>query len=299
MTRPIRAWCVLVVLAACQDASSGAAPATSSTASAVGVARAKELLPSGPPLTVAAIDRGDLEIVELRSDGARGARLAFDFEGLSYSVRPADFPPGSAIAIGGVATPAESRAVDASDVIAALPPRDALLWDTWVDPKLEIELRVPGFAPTRVSAPPRKPGWNLRGALAGAIDHPVLFKGETAQDPPAARHTLVHTGGVVEVFGPATALRDVDWVAVEIALPAREGRACPAVEGGTVALVLDGHTVKVVERKTSRVVVERAFVAADKCRPGLKRSDARQRPGFDEQRAWLRDVMAGTAARDQ
>jgi len=282
---------------ACKDAPSTTDGAPSSVPAEV--ARAKELLPSGPALTLAARDRGDVEVVELRRDGAPSARLAFEFDELSYTVKPSDFPPASTLVIGGVATPAEGRAVDVSERLAGLAPAEALGWDTWVDPKLEIELRVPGFAPTRVAAPPRKLAWGFRRGLARAVDHPVLFKGETAGDPPPARHTLVHTGGVVQVIGPAATLREVDWVAVEIPLPQREGRACPVAEGGTAALVLDAHVVKVVERKTSRLVAERTFAAEDKCRAGMKRLEAHVYLSFPEQLAWLRDVVAGTAARDQ
>jgi hypothetical protein len=256
---------ILATVAGCAAASpppaSAAAPASPPPA------------PPAPPVCAGAStgtltaywDSDDLYVRELPA-----AHVTFGVTGMSYWASLSSMPPGTSFVLGDRTVVTDDRVeVDIAKVLADEAPTE-LAKRSKLDPHLTFELRVPGFAPLRVAAPPENASHDVESALAEALNHPVRFPGEPATAAPGTAHSLLYTSDA-EVFGPAQTLRDVDWVAVDEDLLPRKGPTCRLhadKDGGPpekVELHLVDKEVTVVERRTSRVVAHQKFVAPSDC----------------------------------
>jgi hypothetical protein len=240
---------------------------------------------------------------ELTFTELSGAEVRFKIDGMSYEVNLKGFPPGTVASVAGRKMTSDEERIDMSDAIARLVPANAIDSDFKLDPRVDFELRVPGYELVKAAAPARKVSSAVADTLAKAVDHPVLFPRENTLDPPGAAHSILYVGSGygfnAEVFGPAATMRDVDWIAVQEALPARPGGTCsikPESGNGpstVVTLKLVDCEVLVVERKTSHVLTRRTFPATREC-PTFASSSGIEEISPDEKAIvrWLRDERA-------
>lgn len=255
--------------------------------------------PTGKALTPRWSDF-DARFAELPS-----ASVMFMSAGMSYEMRFNGFPSGTTITMSGKSTALSStgytQSTDISDLVADLSPADALSYSFKLDPKIECELGVPGYVPLTVKAPAKSVSFAVRDAMSKAIDHPVLFKGEAVTDPPIAAHSILYTGPVAEAYGPASRLRDVDWIAVVDKLPARKGKTCattkttplPGRAAPPPSIVLDlvDEDVLIVERKTSKIISRKTFSAKTDC-PSYVGVGSATYPDELVMKRWVRDERA-------
>ena len=255
-------------------------------------------LDGGPALTLTPLwsDR-ELRLAELPT-----AHVRFDVDELSYEMRFQDFPPGTTTVVLGRAISTggdHTERLDVAEAIARLSPASALDDKAPLDPHAGFELRVPGYEPLKAAAPAVRVSREIAQIMEKAIDHSVLFPRETATDPPIAMHSILFvpkSSGETTLFGPAATMRDVDWVAVAEALPARKGGTCTVTPeegkpGGPriIKLSLVDEEVVVVERKTARILSRKSFPAVTDCPTFVTDAIEETSPDPAAIKRWLRD----------
>ena len=115
----------------------------------------------------------------------------------------------------------------------------------------------------------------LGAELKYAAGKPLLFGKEPAAAPNPAGTTVLWLGSDDEAFGPATTLREVDWLAVKGDSKVIDGPICKYQDMqtgkiSTAPLKLVTPEVLIYERRTARVVDRRTFQALPSC-PSEKR----------------------------
>jgi hypothetical protein len=195
-----------------------------------------------PSLTVKRQTEGSIDFAELpRAQLSMWIHPSLPW---TYEVHFHDFPEGTSVTLGGKATEVSTKFgdeeyVDIGDLVGDVSVADAMNLGFKLDPHIDFEVRVPGYAPTALKASPRI------GIIAIvsetlvrsiARDLPVLFPRESASDKPATTHSIFDTRlALQKIYGPAAKLRDVDWVAID-----------------------NGGDVVIVERKTTKVISRKA-----------------------------------------
>jgi hypothetical protein len=239
----------------------------------------------------------DLKFAELSST----ALAYFTVSGTSYELRFSGFPAGTTLTLSGKTTPLStasySQRIDIGDKIALMSPSDALGYTFKLDPKIAFTIETPGYRATPLSAPPRSVSYAVKDSLSKAIDHPVLFSGEAASDPPLPTHSIIYTGMIADTYGPAVTLRDVDWIAVMEKLPAKKGKVCaikplpgargPAITSTTLDMI--DEQISIVERKTSKLVSKKTFTAKTDCPTYASGATSQTFPDEAEIKRWVRD----------
>lgn len=272
-----------------------------------GVAAPTVTTPPPPdPLTPKWTDY-DLKFTELPAT----AIAYFTLTGTVYELRFTGFPAGTNVTIKGkksaIGASTYSERVDVGDAIADLSPTDAMGYAFKFDPKIDFTIESPGYGPTPLSAPSRNVSYVVKDMMSKAINHPVLFAHEAPTDPPLAVHSILYTGMAPESYGPATKLREVDWVAVvEKSSGPKKTKVCtvkptPTPTGGlgrapstvppisSVTLDLQDQTVSVVDRKTTKVVSTKTFAAKTDCPMYAYAATQISLPDELEIKRWVRD----------
>lgn len=120
------------------------------------------------------------------------------------------------------------------------------------------------------------------GCVVKCVDHPILFRGERASDPPLADHSIFFTGTGMEIFGPASTLRQVDWITIIERRPPRSVGTC-----GETALEAVDERVVIVDRKTSRTVRQKLFPAPTACPKWVSGATDQTMPNDEDIKRWL------------
>jgi hypothetical protein len=272
-------------------------PPQGSAAPSVGEASPPRCAPATATLTPVWVD-GDLHFKELV-----GATVRFRQDGVYYGVKLRSFPVGTSFTLGELTVQKdEDGRIDVGEAALAASPLAIKDSDFKINPHVDLEVRVPGFAPNRIPAPAIDARRDLVDTIAGAVNHPVLLGHEKASDPRPAQHTIVYVGhgrSDSEVFGPAATLREVDWVGVSEPLLPRPGGSCTfksdtaGTPPTTAKVRLIDEEVTVVERRTSRVVARKTFAASPECPSYSRDSTVESSPDAEVITRWLREVRTG------
>lgn len=235
-------------------------------------------------------------------DRARGSFLVSD---LSYSVSFHSFPAGTRFVINNKEEPVSAGGsyttkVDISEQIGALAPKDATDYRYKLDPKLPITIKFPGTAELALQAPAQTVWFSLERVLKKVADTPVRFGNEQGAAP--KEHSILLLGASHEVLGPATTMREVDWIAVREPLTPRKGKMCDGYsdvgkdkKGAKRSLPMEmaDEEVAIYERTTSKLVSKKVFKASERCPMFASGDTAKTYPDLTEIKRWLRQARTG------
>ena len=235
----------------------------------------------------------DVKLTEL------GATGHFNVFTLKCSVRFEKLPVGTTVTGGGSSKEVKSAYdqamldVDLSEAIGALSPSQALDRNFKLDPKASLELKYPGGLVQKVDLPPLSVEFGVASVLKEAADHPVAFGPEPGAAP--AEHSVAWASALTPtVIGPAKRLSEVDWVALSVDSPRASQKTCSGYSGKnpTLPLAPIDKIVSIYERKTSKVITKKTFVADEAC-PIIAMGDTAQTfPNEEQIKQWLREQRA-------
>jgi hypothetical protein len=188
---------------------------------------------------------------------------------------------------------------DMAAVIAKASPSDALKYDKQVDPEQSVELTFPDGVKVTEKLPPVTTKYLIESELKKKLPNgtPVLFGKEV--DAPQTTHTILNLAGALsldDVMGPAKTMVEIDWVAVETKLPKRPaGKKCKGYKstgdtgpGREADLFYEDWEVKIVERRTGKVVETKKFEASARCPYVASGNEATTYPDSRTITMWLR-----------
>jgi hypothetical protein len=219
-----------------------------------------------------------------------------------------DLPEGTKVKVGDAEETASSVGsamvtVELGEAIGAAKPIDALTYDKKIDPKAKVVVTFPDDVKIESQVPPVAVKFGLESFLEESLKNgtPVLF-GKESDAAPAVHTTMNLVGGAEldsgEIMGPAKTMHEVDRVALEESsgAPRDAKKKCggytklgdnggPAIE---VSLMLQDWNVKLVERKTGKVIEEKKFEAPATCPYTAQGDTATSYPDSEAVKSWLR-----------
>jgi hypothetical protein len=257
--------------------------------------------PEGVKLTFTAKSAGSNVDVAVSAIDAKGEISCFG--DLECALRLEKLPDDTKLKVGAQeVTSANGRAtvnIPMGDVIAKASPGDALKYDKKLDPEQSVELTFADGVKVTEKLPPRTTKYLIESFLKKKLPNgtPVLFGKEV--DAPQTNHTILNlTGGLAldDVMGPAKTMSEVDWVAVESRLPKRPaGKKCTGYKakdekgpGREADLFFEDWDVKIVERRTGKVIESKKFEANDRCPMFASGNEATTYPDSRAITTWLR-----------
>ncbi len=182
---------------------------------------------------------------------------------------------------------------DMQEKIGALKPQDAFAYDYNFDPGDKMHLTFPDGATLDVPLPPASLSFGTKDALEKVKDgHGVTF----GQEPDGApkQHSIAYLDALeAEVFGPATKVTDIDWIAVDTTKPPEDQHhVCSGYTGGSTSdlpLWTTDATTVIYERKTGNVIDKKDFAASHECPMITSGDKAMAYVDSELPKAWLRE----------
>lgn len=187
---------------------------------------------------------------------------------------------------------------DMGEQIAKASVKDALKYDKVVDPLKTLEVVFPDDVKVTAALPGLTTKYFIEHQMEELLNgRPVLFGKESAE--PSTTHTILFADALLDsesLIGPATTMAEVDLVAVKEALPTRSGgKKCKGYKatdgkGPTTEadLMLLDWEVKLVERRTAKVLDTKKFEGESKCPYVASGGTATSYPNRRAIQAWLR-----------
>jgi hypothetical protein len=257
--------------------------------------------PDGVKLTFTAKSAGSNVDVAVSGIDAKGEISCFG--DLECALRLEKLPDDTKLKVGAQeATSANGRVtvnIPMGDVIAKASPGDALKYDKKLDPEQSVELTFADGVKVTEKLPPLTTKYLIESFLKKKLPNgtPVLFGKEV--EVAQTTHTILNlTGGLTldDVMGPAKTMTEVDWVAVETRLPKRPaGKKCTGYKstgekgpGREADLFFEDWEVKIVERRTGKVIETKKFEANDRCPMFASGNEATTYPDSRSITMWLR-----------
>jgi hypothetical protein len=189
----------------------------------------------------------------------QGTKIALDCDGL---------PSDSKISVrGGEPQSASGKFhldIDVGDALGAVSVKDFVTIGFELDPKIPLVIVIPKGT-VKTELPKIK---SPKVGLKGGAGKPMPFGNEPAAAPNPAGPTVLWMGTEGEAFGPATTLREVEWVAAEAGSKITDGPTCkyqdpqtgkistaPLNVHATEAIIYDRRTARVVDRNLFKPLV--------------------------------------------
>jgi hypothetical protein len=221
----------------------------------------------------------------------KGTDLAIQFSGLPKETKlTVDGQTSTADASGFIATK-----LDISSRLAKLAPKDAFDFRFKLAPETKIDLDFGPTAKLTLDVPSISVSFALTDLYKAAPDAPITL----GDEKPPAQHTVLLMASSVEPLGPAKSLGEVDWVAVQTKLPAREGKSCggykKTTDGGSQSeraytLQMIDEKLTVYEVKTGVQVATKDFKAKNECPMLVFNGIASSYASNEEKKVWLREL---------
>lgn len=225
------------------------------------------------------------------------------FGGLDCTLKLEKLPDGTKVKVGDAVGESKSDRVsvkfDMGDAIAKAAPGDAMKYDKTIDPERTVELEFPDGVKVSEKLPGITTKYMIESELKKQLANgtPVLFGKET--DAPQTAHTILNLAGSLgmdNVMGPAKTMAEVDRVAVEEQLPKRSGnKKCTGYKatgekgpGREADLFLVDWEVKLVERRTGKVLETKKFEAPTRCPMFAQGNETTSYPDSRAVTMWLR-----------
>jgi hypothetical protein len=225
------------------------------------------------------------------------------FGGLDCTLKLEKLPDGTKVKVGDIVGESKNDRVsvkfDMGDAIAKAAPGDAMKYDKTIDPERSVELEFPDGAKVTEKLPGITTKYMIESELKKQLANgtPVLFGKEA--DAPQTTHTVLNLAGSLgmdNVMGPAKTMAEVDRVAVEEQLPKRPGnKKCKGYKatgetgpGREADLFLVDWEVKLVERRTGKVIETKKFDAPTRCPMFAQGNETTSYPDSRAVTMWLR-----------
>jgi hypothetical protein len=255
--------------------------------------------PEGVKITFDAGTSGASRKVTLDKTDITGELSCFSMEcGLRLEKAPEDLTAS----IGGKEAKADKISLrlefDVSEAVGNAAPKDALTYDKTIDTKLTLDITFPDGVKVSAPLPPLNVNYAVDEDFKKKLINgtPVLFGKE---DPaPPKQHSIWYVGKMVDdgLFGPAKVMKEIDLVVVEERLPERDGKKkCSGYKatgetgpGRDADLWLVDYDVKIIERKTGKVVETKKFEADMDCPYVASNNKATSYPDTTAIAAWVR-----------
>lgn len=219
----------------------------------------------------------------------RGTKVELDCEGL---------PNDTKITVGRSEHKASGKwhlAVELGEVLGALSVKDVMSPGFELDPKTPLVIRIPSGTVT-TELPKIK---YLRMGIEGGVGKPMTFGNEPPATPNPAGPTVVWLGTEGESFGPATTMREVDWVAGIGDPKYTDGPTCKYQDRQTgkissAPLVVQATEIVIYDRRSARVIdrnVMKPYVACPVEKP-KEQEKVYAAIGQDAIKRWLKERRA-------
>jgi hypothetical protein len=256
--------------------------------------------PEGVKLSFEAGKSGASTKIKIDNTQASGDIGCFSLE---CTVRITKLPEGTKVKVGEHEGTADARSVsvpmDIAEAVGNGAPKDVLAYDKTLDTKVTVEITFPDGVKISGTVPPVTVKYAVEKEMQKLLNGtPVLF-GKEAEAAPA-QHTIFFPGvgsqPLEGVLGPAKTMKEIDWVAVEQKLPERSAdKKCSGYRatgetgpGKDANLFLVDSEVRLVERKTGKVLDTKKFEAKGGCPMFASGDKATQYVARDAIMAWLR-----------
>jgi hypothetical protein len=245
---------------------------------------------------------GSVSKITLTGMDAKGEVSCFGTTGCG--VRLEKLPEGTKAKLGAAEATAEGKSqlkleFDMGEQIGKASVEDALRYDKTVDPQLTLELTFPDGVKVSAALPGLTTKYFIEQTMEKDLINgkPVLF-GKEAADPPKA-HSILFLDALLDrdaVIGPAKTMSEIDLVAVKEPQEKRSGnKKCTGYKAtgdkgpGTDAdLMLVDWDVKIIERKTGKVVDSKKFEGEKRCPFVASNGEATSYPDRRAIQTWLR-----------
>jgi hypothetical protein len=192
----------------------------------------------------------------------------------TYSLFVKGFPPGTTISVGTATATVdeEGDAMVETKVVAlfgSLPTASLGQPDATIDGSV-FTVTPPGAAAIEVKIPPQ-PAYGVKDTLLTVASGPLLFSGETSTEGPV--RSAVWIDGIERrlIGAPAPTLADLDAVVIVVRPDSERTKVCSGYTDDAgkpqpdVTMRLKDTVVKIIERRTARVVAETSFPASEEC----------------------------------
>ena len=245
---------------------------------------------------------GSVSKITLTGMEAKGEVSCFGSTGCA--VRLDKLPEGTKAKLGAAEATAEGKspvklAFDMGEQIGKASVEDALKYDRTVDPGLTLELTFPDDVKVSAALPGMTTKFFIEQTLEkDLINGKTVLFGKESLDPPKA-HSILFLDALLDreaVIGPAKTMSEIDLVAVKEPQEKRSGdKKCKGYKAtgdkgpGTDAdLMLVDWDVKIIERKTGKVVESKKFEGEKRCPYVASNGEATSYPNRRAIQVWLR-----------
>lgn len=227
----------------------------------------------------------------------------------SYSLFVKGFPPGTTISVGTATATVdeEGDAMVETKVVAlfgSLPTESLGQPDATIDGSV-FTVTPPGAGAIEVKIPPQS-AYGVKDTLLTVASGPLLFSGETSTEGPVRNAVWFHGIERRLIGAPAPTLADLDAVVIVVRPDSDKTKVCTGYTDDAgkpqpdVTMRLKDTVVKIIERRTGRVVAETSFPPSEECPTWLtaKEGAAEVRDSYepsDAMLAWITDQIAASS----